>query len=263
MGCQSQPNHGLLIGAIVHLLDFIKEDAQELEEQGAFAAANDLCKVGAYVCVLTAASLRGHEGFYLDLAGVREHLHKGKEGVIPARIDKSTVLSEEECKNLPHVTICLLGKFKGETGVDHHLIMVANETSSGLRPRWWVEKLVEVGQSEGRTHGPAFALPEGILASSTDYNALFWKYLHVVQEETELIPRDQDVDALYSTFRTPRKTATTQIERAGFGNQFVDQLNWWRPQEKAQGRAARRRMNAHYAEALLLMPTTWIGSYVL
>ncbi len=86
MVCQSQPNHGFLIGAIVHLLDFIKEDAQELEEQGAFAAANDLWKVGAYVCVLTAASLRGHEGFYKELAGVREHLHKGKEGVIPARV---------------------------------------------------------------------------------------------------------------------------------------------------------------------------------
>jgi len=253
----------LLIGAIVHLLDFIKEDAQELEEQGALTAANNLWKVGAYVCVLTAASLRRHEGFYLDLAGVREHLHKGKEGVILARIEKSTVLLEEECENLPHVTICLLGKFKGETGVDHHLITVANETSSGLHPRWWVEKLVEVGQSEGRTHGPAFASPEGILASSTDYDALFRKYLLVVQEETKLIPRDQGVDALYSTFRTPRKTTTTRIECAGFGNQFVDQLNRRRPQEKAQGRAARRWMNAHYAEALLLMPTTWISSYVL
>jgi hypothetical protein len=80
----------------------------------------------------------------------------------------------------------------------------------------------EIGQSEGRIHGPAFASPEGILASSTDYDALFRKYLHVVQEETELIPGDQDVDALYSTFRTPRKTATTRIERARFGNQFVN-----------------------------------------
>ena len=133
--------------------------------------------------------------------------------------------------------------------MDHHLITVANETSSGLHPRWWVEKLVEVGQSEGRTHGPAFASPEGILASSTDYDALFRKYLLVVQEETKLIPRDQGVDALYSTFRTPRKTTTTRIECAGFGNQFVDQLNRRRPQEKEQGRAARRRMNADYAEA--------------
>ncbi len=44
--------------------------------------------------------------------------------------------------------------------MDHHIITVANETLSGLCPRWWVEKLVEVGQSEGRTHGPAFASPE-------------------------------------------------------------------------------------------------------
>ncbi len=203
MGCQLQPNHGLLIGAIVHLLDFIKEYVQELEEQGAFAAANDLWKVGANVCILSVALLRGYEGFCLDLAGVREHLHKGKVGVIPARIDKSTVLSVEECKNLPHVTICVLGKFKGKTGVDHHLITVANETLSGLRPRWWVEKLVEVGKSEGRSHGPVFAMPEGVLASSTDYVTLLRKYLHVVQEETKLIPGDQDVDALYSTFWMP------------------------------------------------------------
>ena len=34
----------------------------------------------------------------MELAGgVREHLHKGKEGVIPTRIDKSTILLKEEC----------------------------------------------------------------------------------------------------------------------------------------------------------------------
>ena len=167
------------------------------------------------------------------------------------------------CTNLPHVTICLLGKFKGETGVDHHLITVANETMSGLRPRWWLEKLLEVCEYEGRREGPAFATPDGVLASSPGYDAMFRRYLKIVQEESDLIPDDQDVDALYSTFRTPRTTATTRIERAGFGNQFVDQMNRWRPLEKAQGRAVRRKMNAHYAEALHLMPTTWLGSYVL
>jgi hypothetical protein len=92
---------------------------------------------------------------------------------------------------------------------------------------------------------------------------MFRRYLKMVQEETDLIPDDHNIDAFYSTFRMPRKTATTRIERSGFGNQFVDQMNRWRPQEKAQGWAARRKMNAHYANALLLMPTTWMGSYVL
>ena len=263
MGCQSQPNHGLLIGAIIRLLGIMREDAAEATRTDVIAEANELWKVGAYVCVLTAASLRGHEGFYLDLAGMRKHVEKGRTGVIPAGLNKSTVLKEEDCLRLPHVTICLLGKFKGEMGVDHHLITVANETSSGLCPRWWIEKLLEVCENEGRFDGPAFATPDGQLASSTDYDAVFRKYLKLVQEETDLVPLDHDVDLFYSTFRTPRKTATTRIERAGFGHQFVDQMNRWRTQERAEGRAPRRRMNAHYADALLLMPTTWMGSYVL
>ncbi len=204
-----------------------------------------------------------HEGFYLDLAGMRKHLHKGKVGVMPLGLNKGTVLTEESCRKLPHVTICLLGKFRGETGVDHHLIALANETSLGLRPRWWMEKLVEVCKYEGRCDGPAFASADGLLALSPDYDAVFRKYLKIVQEETDLIPRDHDRDLFYSTFCTPRKTSTTRLEQAGFGHQFVDQMNRWRTQERLDGRAPKRRMNAHYADALLLMPTTWMGSYVL
>ncbi len=177
------------------------------------------------MCILTATSLRSHEGFYLDLASIWKHINKGRTGIISAGLDKHTVLSEETCRNLPHVTICLLGKFKGETGVDHHLIMVANDSSSGLRPWWWLDKLIEVCEGEGRHKGPAFAHADGTLASSTDYNVMFRKYLTIVQDETILIPGNHDVDALYSTFRTPRKTATARIERAGFGHHFVDQMN--------------------------------------
>jgi hypothetical protein len=57
MGCQSQPIHGVLVGAIVHLLALIEEDAKEAERLGYKTDANELWKAGAYVCVLTAASL--------------------------------------------------------------------------------------------------------------------------------------------------------------------------------------------------------------
>ncbi len=163
------------MGAIVYLLELMKEDAKEAEQLGLPLDANELWKVGAYVCTLTAASLRGHEGFYLDLAGMRKHLPKGRTGTILVGLNKSMVLTEEICLKLPHVTICLLGKFKGETGVDHHLITAANETSSSLCPCWWMEKLVEVCEYEGRLDGPAFATPGGELASSPDYDAVFRK----------------------------------------------------------------------------------------
>jgi hypothetical protein len=150
MGCQSEPNHGLLIGAIVHLLEILSVDAREAEESGMDLEANELWKAGAYFCTLTVASLRGHEGFYMDLAGLRDHLPRGKDGHVPAGLNQNSVLTEEMCRDLPHVTVCLLGKFKGEIGVDHHLIIVASETISGLRPRWWLEKLANVCESEGR-----------------------------------------------------------------------------------------------------------------
>ncbi len=116
MGCQSDPNHGLLIGAIIYLLSLVRTDAEEAEEAGLAADANELWKIGAYICVLTAASLRGYEGFYLELAGLWKLLDKGRLGAVPFPLDKSTLLTEEMCRNLPHVTVCLLGKFKGETG---------------------------------------------------------------------------------------------------------------------------------------------------
>ncbi len=155
--------------------------------------------------MLTAISLRGHEGFYPDLVGVCKHLAKGRVGTIPVGLNKSTVLTEEVCLKLLHVTICLLGNFKGKTGVDHHLIAVANKTSSGLSPLWWMEKLVAMCVDEGWFDGPAFAMPDGLLVVSPDYNAMFRKYLKIVQEETDLIPGDHDVDQLYSTFQTPQR----------------------------------------------------------
>ena len=265
MGSQAQPDQAVRIGAVVHLLHLIKSDAQSADDSGHATDASYLWKVGAYVCILTAASLRGHEGFYVELAGLRNHLKKGKYGTIPAdlAITKELILTEEVCANLPHVTLTLLGHFKGETRVDHHLIAIASATQSGLEPRWWIEKLVSVCASEGRDHGPAFANEHGQLASSPDYNSTFQGYLLRVQAETTLIDKEVDVFKVYNTYRTLRKTSTTRIERSGFGNDFVDKMNRWRAQEGAQGRMVKRRMNAHYADALLLMPTTWVGSYVL
>ncbi len=78
-----------------------------------------------------------------------------------------------------------------------------------------------------------------------------------------MIPEDQDVEACYSTSRTPLKTAVTHLERAGFGDEFVDRMNRWRAQEQSKGRYVCQRMNAHYADAMLLAPMTWLGLYFL
>ncbi len=58
------------MGAIVQLLDLIRIDAEEAEGAGAVLEVNKLWKVRTYVCILTAASLHGHEGFFLELVGL-------------------------------------------------------------------------------------------------------------------------------------------------------------------------------------------------
>jgi hypothetical protein len=52
-------------------------------------------------------------------------------------------------------------------------------------------------------------------------------------------------------------------KRAEFGDEFVDRVNRWRAQEQCKGRFVRQWMNTHYADAMLLAPTTWLGSYFL
>ena len=84
-----------------------------------------------------------------------------------------------------------------------------------------------------------------------------------VQQETQLIPKDWDVWELYGINRTMRKTAQTRIKRAGFGITFQNVFNRWRDVERAGGRRVRRPMHEYYAEATLLMPTTWLGAYFL
>jgi hypothetical protein len=76
------------------------------------------------------------------------------------------------------------------------------------------------------------------------------------------IPEDQDVESRYSTNRTPCKMAVTRLEQAGIGDEFVDRMNRWRAQEQSKGCFV-RRMNTHYADAMLLTPMTWLGLYFL
>ncbi len=114
MGSQSDRNHGLLMGAIVHILGLIKADAKEAEEGNSQADANELWKVGAYICILTIASLSGHKGFYVELAGLRKHVFKGRLGVVPPRLNKSTLLMEEALQKSPSRDIVPARQVQGQ-----------------------------------------------------------------------------------------------------------------------------------------------------
>ena len=105
----------------------------------------------------------------------------------------------------------MLGQFKGELGIDHHIVNVANETMSGLEPRWWLEKLIEVTEAEGRVAGSAFADPLGDLADPGDYDVTFRKYLLKFQETSTLILKDSDVSTMFPQLN--QALPTCQLQR--------------------------------------------------
>lgn len=258
MGVTSKANLPVSIRVIVELLKRIKSDAAGLVERN---EADQLYKFGAFAAVCTAGSLRGCEGFLADLAGLIRNINKGKHGSVPDKLKEE--FDEDVAEKLPHVVICLLGRVKSETGEDTHQIGVANTTRSGIEVRWWIEKLIEICRHEGRRSGPAFATPEGKLASSMEFNVLFRKYLEEIQSETTLIEDKIVVKEAFGISRTFRKTAEARATRAGISAKVQDKMNRWKSIENADGKKPRHNMRDLYAGVLAQMPTTWRYSYAL
>ena len=259
MGFDTKNQLALPIQTIVKLLELIKIDADDRD----VAYSASLVKLGALLSILTAASLRGYEGFYLDLAATRAHIHEGENGVVPANLTRKRILIEEELGQLPSVCICLIGKFKGETGERYHSVVLANRSLSGLETRWWIERLLEVCDAEGRSSGFVFSGGDGSPPDSAEFNALFRQYLCRMQQDySELFSEKEDVTR-YGISRTLRKSAVSRAGRAGLSEDILNVMNRWRTVENAKGSRPKHNMKNHYTDARALAPMTWRYSYVL
>ena len=165
--------------------------------------------------------------------------------------------------NAPRVHIAPIGKFKGETGIREHLIAVASESMSGLKTRWWMEKLLEVRGQEGSTHGPAFGHANGSLATVAEYNAILHYYLAKVQgKANDLIMAGDDIKKNYRLSRYFCKSAEGRARAAGLDSDMKNTMYRWKKIESARGRQPRFNMVDHYSNVRDLMPVTWRYVYV-
>ena len=259
MGYDTKKQLYLDINVVLEQLRLIKRDAGVMDNM----QSNLLYKFGAFICILTAASLRGHEGMFLDLASTRKYISKGRHGEVPRGVLTKKILTEQECSNLPEVCICLVGKFKGETGERHHSIVLANESSSGLQTRWWIEKLIDVCESEGRVAGYAFDTELGPAFDSAEANALVRQYLREIQvENPELFSLAEDLSR-FGVSRTYRKSSESRARRAGIRMEDCKVMNRWKSIEQAKGKRPRQAMVDHYSDARALASLTWRYSYAL
>jgi len=256
MGFFSAANKPLNIKVILRVLEMIKLEASQHPQEIAF----ELLKVGAAIVVGLCGSLRGPEIFMLDLAGLRDIMHRGKEGVIPDDpLKVGTDLSDA-----PHIHLALMGQLKGEHGVRQHLVAIASKTKSGIDARWWIEKLVEMREIEGMTSGSAFGKGSDSVATISEYDGVLRFFLKQIQAEagSDLLDPNDDIDQNYSFFRTFRKTAENRARAAGLGEDVQNAMNRWKKIEASKGRRPRFNMIEHYSDARELMPVTWRYAYV-
>jgi hypothetical protein len=119
----------------------VARDDVPLEAEGEESQeAREYLKVEDAVATEVSASLRGQEVLQLHLAGMQEHIGRGKGGILPPKpLEVGTDLTYAQ-----HVLVVLIGHFMGETGIHHHMVSLASMSMSGINLRWWLEKLIEV-----------------------------------------------------------------------------------------------------------------------
>lgn len=195
--------------------------------------------MGCYLVVGFACSLRGNEGFMMDLFGLISHIRDGRN-------DPQT----------PHIVIPLLGRFKNETGERLHLMLSVNETKSGFKVRMWVERLVRTLMNEGKRDGPAICDKEGYLLQTSKINAEFREQLAIVQVyRPDLIKATVNVFEIYNIRRSLRRGSTSIAMRERVSQPIIDLVNRWSIREYSRGKSRGSSMRDYYTEIKLVLHT--------
>ena len=156
----------------------------------------------------------------------------------------------------PHVTIPLLGRFKGETGERYHLTPMAAITRSGIKLKFWIDLLLRMHAARGRKKGPAFCDQKGLRMKSSMMQRVILDLLIKIQiSDPLIIPASVDVLEEYGISRSFRRGATTHARNCGVKLSDIKAANRWRDKENAQGRSINQPMADHYSEVKQLLPT--------
>jgi hypothetical protein len=199
---------------------------------------NDRWLVFICYCVLTyTLSLRGTEGFYLDLGGLHKYKEKWEHG---------------------HLLIPLLGKIKGEHNERCHLMPCVFSTSSGINIHSWISRLIAHKAALGFTDGPAISDLRGRVLSCSSIDDSLHEVLEDIWESTpELFPnniiRKEDIRTSYQAFRSFRRTSATRDIEKRVATSDIDVVNRWYSWDAVGGKHPALSMRQHYTQYNLLL----------
>jgi hypothetical protein len=231
MGQDWRPNKSFSTQLLHLLLDSTKA---KIDQASSMTEKSRWVNFGTYAVVAYMVSLRGSEGFLVDLEGLLRNKPDPKQ-------------------NKKHFFIPLLGKVKGENCDCCHLLPCVFRSSSGIEPYVWIQQLLDLKASQNLVDGPAFSDEKGKILSATYIN----ESMHIILEELlesdcNLFPKSiqsvDDIQSNYQAFRSFRRSSDTRAidEKVAVGD--INLLNRWHIIERAQGKRPNMDMRFHYAQ---------------
>ena len=223
-----------LSGALVKLiLDSI--EAEWRQDDTVPWRKHSLCMCAGYIATTYAYSLRGNEGFWVDAQRLIDGIDVGRHpppGVIP------------------HVIVCLLGRFKNEDGDRMHCFPIASTTKSSIKVRFWLEQVVKILRSKGKEDCPAFCNSEGYLLSEAFVESVFHRILKELQDSgCSVIPKAINIEDNYHCFHSFCRGAEIQALNNGVSPMAIEFVHRWSKYESNRGeQPSGFSMMEHYAE---------------
>ena len=165
---------------------------------------------GFYFCVSYVSSLRGEEGFLLDIGKLREHSHRD-DGL---------------------VWLPLVGTVKGDKGFHTYMLRSVPITGSGINVAGWRDMALRVHERYNRTDGPAICDGDGYLMTHRSMNLMLWEIMEelYLENPSDFPASIKDVDDIrekIQIFRSMRRTSDTQALRKGISQADINIVNRW------------------------------------
>jgi len=234
MGQIHKPN---LAMSIPLLLELISRLQAKLDECIDIDETHLMSSILTYVVISYVISLRGPEGFLLDLkAGLNQFWDRSEE----------------------YVTIVLLGRLKGEQHDLQHLIPCANETSTRIPIRKLIKNHLRLKELYQVVDGPAISTKEGKLLTPKFVDDTIHELLtDIFQSSSNLFPPSIDdpekIFTSYQCFRTFRRTSATRATEMGIATPDVNAINRWQETRSEKGKKKTSNMHQHYTQFDLLI----------
>ena len=138
-----------------------------------------------------------------------------------------------------------------------HVFSLANVTKSGVRNRWWLERVTKILEKEKRKKGPAFCDERGFMLSSQAVEGVMHAILRTMQKTKKFaddIPPKLEVEKTFRCFRSFRRGAENTALRNGVDKVTINFVHRWSAVEGRRGAVTGFDMLSHYADGVTQRP---------